>query len=79
MCAVLTRYNDLYCTFSYKPEHFTCKGTLGTGSKIRRHDKEKKQVIKHTSCKNALIHRSLGAVEVFFDKHHHFFTSTLDK
>ena len=58
-------------TFRYSPEHFTCKGTLGTGSKRSQHDKKKKKVIEHTSCENALTHRCLGAVVVFFLRHDH--------
>ena len=78
MCATGTmklneKDNKCYITFSYKPENFTCKGTLDVGSKISQHDHERKKAIEHTSCKNASTHRCLGAVEVFFYRHDHFF------
>ena len=68
----------LCCTFSYKSEHFTCKGSLDVESKISEHDQKKKDVVEETSCKNAFVHRCLAAAEVFFHRHH-FFTLTLDE
>ena len=66
-----------YCRWGFCHVGFlSVTRTLGIGSKTNQHDQNKK-VIENTSCKNALIHRCLGAVEVFFYRHHHFFTSTL--
>ena len=76
---ILNGITYIYCTFSYKSEHFTWKGSLDVGSKISEHDQNKKDVIEDTSCKNAFVHRCLVAAEVFFHRHDHFFTLTLDE
>ena len=78
---ILNGITYIYCTLSYKSEHFTWKGSLDVESKISEHDQNKKDVIEDTSCKNAFVHRCLGAAEVFFHmyRHDHFFTLTLDE
>ena len=45
----------VYCTFSWKSEHFTCKSTLGIRIKISQQNQNEKKVMEHTTCKKSWL------------------------